>query len=44
VRRIDWDSAIRSLVLVHIGQQLGFEGPTAKIVFEIAEIVLTILS
>lgn len=41
--RIDWDDLIRSLVLVHIGQQLGAEGRLAKIVYDCTEFLFAIL-
>ena len=43
MRRIDWDAAMRSLVLIHIGQQLGAGGRWARMVFEISEIAIAIL-
>ncbi len=43
MKRIDWDGAIRSLVLIHVGQQLGADGRLARLVFDFAEVTIAIL-
>lgn len=43
MKRIDWDAAIRSLVLVRIGQELGYESPLARMVHDSISVVLTFL-
>jgi hypothetical protein len=43
VKRIDWDSMIRSLVLVRLGQELGYESPLAKLVHDSITLVLTMI-
>ena len=39
--RIDWDAMIRSLVLVRLGQELGYESPLAKMVHDSITLALT---
>jgi hypothetical protein len=34
MKRIDWDAAIRSLVLVRLGQELGTDSPLARMVHD----------
>lgn len=41
MKRIDWDAAIRSLVLVRLGQELGTDSPLARMVHDTISLVLT---
>ncbi len=43
MKRIDWDAAIRSLVLVRLGQELGTDSPLARMVHDSITIALTFL-
>lgn len=45
MKRIDinWDAAIRSLVLVRLGQELGSDSPAAHAIHECLTFLLTIV-
>ncbi len=43
MKRIDWDAAIRSLVLVRLGQELGYESQLARMVHDSITLVLTMI-
>jgi hypothetical protein len=43
MKRIDWDAAIRSLVLVRLGQELGTQSPLAQMIHDSITIALTFL-
>lgn len=42
MRRIDWDSLIRALALVHVGQSLGCDSQVSRTVHEIIGLIMTI--
>lgn len=42
MRSVDWDSLIRAMVLIHIGQQLGASGRFARMIYDATELVVTI--
>lgn len=42
MRRIDWDSLIRALALVHVGQSLGCDSQVSRTVHEILGLIMTI--
>jgi hypothetical protein len=43
IMKIDWDSMIRSLVLVRLGQELGYDSPLARMVHDSITLVLTMI-
>jgi hypothetical protein len=43
MKRIDWDAAIRSLVLVRLGQELGSDSPLARMIHDMISLSLTII-
>lgn len=43
MKRINWDKALESLVLVRLGQELGTQSPLAKMVHDSITIVLTFI-
>jgi hypothetical protein len=38
----NWDAAIRALVLVKIGQELGCEGRIAHVIHDVLELAITL--
>jgi hypothetical protein len=40
--RLNWSSLMQSLVLVRIGQELGTDGPTAKAIHDVLELLASI--
>lgn len=40
--RMNWDSLIRSLLLVRLGQELGTVGPLAKAVHDVLDLVAAV--
>ena len=43
MRRINWDRALESMVLVRLGQDLGHDTPIARLVHDTISLVLTFL-
>jgi len=44
IKNTDWDRMIQALVLIKLGQDLGTDGPFAKAVHDMIEIVITIIT
>jgi hypothetical protein len=44
MKRIDWDAIIRSLVLVRLGQELGYESPLARMVANTIDLAIAAIS
>lgn len=42
MRRIDWDSMIRALALIHVGQSLGCDSQISRTVHEIVGLITTL--
>jgi hypothetical protein len=43
MRIAGWNEWIAALSLVHLGQQLGTEGPLARAVFDVGSLVISFL-
>ena len=41
MKRINWDRALESLVLVRLGQDLGHDTPIARFVHDTIDMILT---
>ena len=44
MKRINWDRALESLVLVRLGQDLGHDTPIARAVHDIIDLLATVAS